>query len=66
MSWRVVFWVILIVKPLNMFVLLPTWLFLLQIKLCITIMLIMTMSYEVTLVSFWFVNAFWLNYAQIL
>ena len=52
MSWRVFLWVILDVNPLNRFGLLPTWLFLLQIKLRITIMLITTMSYEGTLLSF--------------
>ena len=52
MSWKVVLWVILDIYPLNRFVLLPTWLVLLQIKLRITIFLIMTMSYEGTLVSF--------------
>ena len=52
MSWKVVLWVILEVKPLNRFGLLSTWLILLQIKIRITIMLIMTMIYECTLVSF--------------
>ena len=47
-SWKVVLWVILDVNPLNRIGLLPTWIFLLQIKLCITILLIMTMSYEGT------------------
>ena len=51
MSWKVVIWVILEVNTLNRLGLLPTWLILLQIKLRITILLIMTMSYEVTLVS---------------
>ena len=52
MSWKVVLWVILDVNPLNRFGLLPTWLVFLQIKLRITILLIMPMSYEGTLVSF--------------
>ena len=52
MSWKVVLWVILDVKPLNRFGLLPTWLVPLQIKLRVTIMLIMTVSYEGTFVSF--------------
>ena len=52
MSWEVVLWVILDVHPLNRLELLPSWLILLQIKLCITIFLIMTMNYEGTLVSF--------------
>ena len=52
MSWKVVLWVILDINPLNRFGLMSTWLVLLQIKICITIMLIMKMSYEVTLVSF--------------
>ena len=51
MSWKVVIWVILDVNPLNRFGLLPTWLVLLQIKLRITIMIIMTMNYEGNLVS---------------
>ena len=51
MSWNVVIWVILDVYPLNRFGLLPTWVVLLQIKLRITILLTMTMSYEGTLVS---------------
>ena len=52
MSWKVVLWVIIDVNLLNRFGLLPAWLVLLQIKFRITIMLIMTMSYKVTLVSF--------------
>ena len=52
MIWTVVIWVILDVNPLNKFGLLPTWLVLLQIKLRISILLIMKMSYGGTLVSF--------------
>ena len=52
MSWKVILWVILDIKPLNRFGLLPTLLVLLQIKLRITIMLIMTMSYEGNLLEF--------------
>ena len=52
MSWKVVLWVILDVNPLNRFGLLPTWLVLLQIKLHVTILLIMTIIYKGTLVSF--------------
>ena len=52
MIWKVVIWVIIDVNPLNRFGLLPTWLVLLQIKLSITIMIIMKMNYEVTLVSY--------------
>ena len=66
MSWRVVFWVIPDVNPLNRFGLIPTWLVLLQIKLCINIMLIMTMIYEGTLLSFLCENYLWGNDAQIL
>ena len=51
MSWKFILWVILDVKTLNRFGLLPTWLVLLQINLRITILLVMTMIYEVTLVS---------------
>ena len=51
MSWEVFLWVILDVNPLNRFGLLPTWLVLLQIKIRITILLIIKMSYEVNLVS---------------
>ena len=43
--------VILDINPLNRFGLQPTWLVLLQIKLRITILLIMKMRYEGTLVS---------------
>ena len=46
MIWKVILWVILHVNPLNRFGLLPNWLVLLQIEICITIMLIMTMRYE--------------------
>ena len=66
MIWMVIIWFVLDVNPLNRLGLLPTWLVLLQIKLRITILLIMTMRYEGTLVSFWCVNALWLNDAQIL
>ena len=52
MSRKVILWVILDVNPLNRLGLLPTWLVLLQINLRITILLIITMSYEGTLVSF--------------
>ena len=45
MSWKVVLCVILDVNPLNRFGLIPTWLVLLQIKIRITIILIMTMCY---------------------
>ena len=51
MSQKVVLWVILDVNPLNRFILLPTWLVLLQRKLRTTIIIINTMSYEGTLVS---------------
>ena len=37
MSWKVVLWVTLDIKPLNRLGLMPTWLVLLQIKLRITI-----------------------------
>ena len=57
MSWKVVLWFIIDVNPLNRVGLLPTWLVLLQIKLRITILFIITMSYEGTLVSFLCVNA---------
>ena len=50
-SWKVVLWVILDVNPLNRFGIMPTWLVLLQIKLHITIMLIMRTSYEGNIVS---------------
>ena len=66
MSWKIFLWVIIDVKPLSRLGLLPTWLFLLQIKLHITIMLTMTLIYEGNLVSFWCANALWGNYAQIL
>ena len=52
MSWKVVLWVILDINPLNRFGLLPTWLVFLEINLLITILLIMTMIYEGTLLSF--------------
>ena len=51
-SWKVVLWVILDVNPLNRLGLLTTWPVLLQIKLSINIILVITMSYEGTLVSF--------------
>ena len=66
MIWKVVLWVILDVNPVNRFGLLPTWILLFQIKLRITIMIIMTMSYEGTLISLWCVNELWRNDAQIL
>ena len=66
MSWKVILWVILYVNPLNRLGLLSTWLVLLQINLRITILLIMTMSYEGTLVSLLCVNALWVNDAQFL
>ena len=50
-SWKVILWFIFEVNPLNRFGLLPTWLVLLQIKLRRTIILIVKMSYEGTLVS---------------
>ena len=52
MSWKVVIWVILEINPLNRLSLLPTWIVLLQIILRITILLIMKMIYEGTLLSF--------------
>ena len=52
MSWKVVLWFILDVNHLNRFGLLPTWLVLLQIKLLLTIMIIMLMIYEGARVSF--------------
>ena len=52
MSWNVVLSIMLDVYPLHRFVLIPTWLVLLQINLLITIMIIMTMSYEGTLAYF--------------
>ena len=52
MSWKVVLLVIIDVKSLNMYDLLPTCLVLLQIELRITIILIMTMNYEGNLISF--------------
>ena len=52
MNRKVILWVILDVYPINRFDLLLTWLVLLQIKLHITILLVMKMSYEGTLVSF--------------
>ena len=66
MIWKVVIWVILDVKHLHRFGLLPTWIFLLQIKLRINIMIIMAMIYEGTLVSFRFANAWWVNDVQTL
>ena len=66
MSWNVVLWVILDVNRLHRFRLMATYLVLLQIKLCTTIILIMRMSYKVNLVSFWCVNLLWVNYAQII
>ena len=56
MIWKVVLWVILDVNPLNRFGLLRTCLVLLQINLRITFMLVMTMSYDCTLVSLWCAN----------
>ena len=50
-SWKVVLWVVHDINPLHRFVLLLAWLVLLQIKSCITIILIIKMSYEGTLVS---------------
>ena len=66
MSYKVVLWVILDVNPLNRFGLIPTWLVFLLIKIHITIMLIITMRYEVAPVSFGCVNALWVNGAQII
>ena len=54
MSWKVVLWVLLDVNPLHRFGLITKWNVLLKINLRITIILIMTMRYEGTLVSFWF------------
>ena len=65
MSWKVVLWVIIGINTLNRFGLLPTYLVLLQINLCITIMIIMTIRCEGTLVSFLCVNALWENDAQV-
>ena len=52
MSWKVLLWFILDLKPLHRFILLTTYILLLQVKLHITIMLIMKMSYEGTLLNF--------------
>ena len=59
-------WVILDVNSLHRFGLLPTWLFLLQVNLHINMIIIITTSYEGTLVSFWCENTFRGNGAQIL
>ena len=50
MSSKVVLWFVLDLNPLHRFSLLTTWLVLLQVKLCITIMIITKMSYTCTLV----------------
>ena len=66
MSWKVVLWFILDINHINRFGLLPTWLILLQIQLRKTIILIVTVSYEGTLVYFCCVNSLWVNDAHIL
>ena len=52
MTWKVVLWVIIDVKSLHRFGILPTWLVIIQFKPHITIMIIIKMSYELTLESF--------------
>ena len=66
MIWKVFLLVILDLNPLRGFGLMLTWIVVLQIKFRITSMRIITIIYEVTLVSLWCVNAFWGNYAQII
>ena len=52
MSCKDIIRVILDVKPLYNIGLLPTWLVLLQVDICIPIVIIMEMSYEDTLLYF--------------
>ena len=66
MSCKVVLWVILDVKPLHKFGLLPTWPIILQFDIHIAIMLIMAIIYECTLVYFLCEYSLWVNNAQIL
>ena len=61
-----VFWVILDIYPLQRFVLIPTWIILVQVYCFIAIMPTMTMSYERTFVSFVCTYSLLLNYAQLL
>ena len=58
-SFKVVVWVVPDVQPISRLGLLPTCLVLLQFYIYISIMLITTVRYKGTLVSFWCVDALW-------